>query len=422
MKKIICLAFSLITIFNINAQINNPTNFLSLMNLKPNSSELLIDGCFYTASNSLNNKFINSLYNGNYIDNDLKNSVKLNSKNVFGVEAKYGLQYSFRADSILKISNSTLVVSLSNNYFSDISFSDDYFTLVFFGNSAIPEANLSGFDLSFLNYQKFSLGFSKSFETEKWKTTTAFSLSAIKGQTFYSLNIDDAYFNTINYGESVEASMNYNFETSDTANFDFDDFNGFGVGFDLFFALENKNSGNMFYVELLDFGSINWNKNSLQVAADTAFSFEGQDINNLLDHSFTSFSEMNEDSLRNDFYYSKANQKKTSTRLPAKFGVHYLLNIEKLNTKIFIGGQSYLFSNMVSPYFYTRIKPEFKKDFSLILQFSHGGYTDFQFGLGFEKTFYQKIKIAVFSSNVSGFVNSENSYAQQLRASLSYKF
>ncbi|MCF8371750.1 MAG: DUF5723 family protein [Bacteroidales bacterium] len=406
----------------LQAQVFDGANYRGLLSLKPGQSELFVNGYFYTSSNSLNINFLNALYDGDFIDEDLKKSVKLNGDNYFGAETGYNLQYRFRCDSLLKIANSTLSFSLSNNYFSDMAFNDDYFTLLFYGNSAIAQADLSGFDFSYLNYQKFTLGFSKTFETNKLNITTGIGLSALKGQKFYSMEINEGHFNTIGQGISVDAAMDYEFHSSDTANFDFNDFNGSGFATNFLLAFEGKKSGNVLYAELLDLGSIKWNDQSLEVAADTSFAFDGQDIDNLLDYSFTSFSELNEDSLREDFYYSKTKKSETTTRLPAKLGLYYMFHVNQINTQILMGGQTFLNSNMPTPYFFVRVKPRFKGEFSPIVQFAYGGYTGPQIGLGLEKTFFKRLKLHIFSSHLPGFINPENNYSQHVRVSLAYRF
>ncbi len=422
MKQVLSLVLFIMWSTVISAQVINANQFLTLTDIKPGQSELIADGYFYTASNALNNEFLNTLYKGNFIDNNLKSSVKLSDQNYFGAENVYNLQYRFRADSLFNFSNATLGFSLSNHFYSNIAFSDDYFTLIFYGNSAISQADLSGFDFDYMNYQKFSIHFSKGFESEKWLLSSALSWSAVKGQKFYSIKIDDGHFHTIGQGLAIEAELDFEFRSSDTTKFDFADFNGLGAALNLFFSLKNKSSGNMLLFELTDFGGITWNDQSLHVDLDTTLSFNGQDINNLLDYSFTSFSELNEDSLRQDFYYSKSENKELKTKLPAKFGIHYLHHINSINSHILIGGQSCFFEKMYSPFMYARCRSTLRNGFSTTVQLAHGGFSETQIGLGMEKVFYDRVKISVFSANIPGFFNPSATFAQHLRAVISYKF
>ena len=422
MMKHLTATLILITFsFAVHAQIINRYSSFFADSIKNGQSELCIDNYYYAASNALPLEFVQALYNGDFINDNLKREANLKGENYFGGDLSNSIRFRFRADSLIGISNSVISFSLSNHNFTEIKFNDDYFTLLFFGNSAIAQADLNDFNFRYLNYQKFSLGFSKTFTSTNANTTIGIRASLLKGQKFYSMKIDRGYFNTIDQGIELDGMMDYEFRSSDTTHYGLEDFNGLGFAADLYLRLANPKTGNIFSVELSDLGSINWNDQSLKVAADTSFSFDGEDIDNLLDYSFSNFSELDEDSLRQDFYYSKSKLGTTSTRIPTKVSVSYLHNINFWDSKLLLSTQFYPFSDIEKPHMLVRYAPRFKKVFSPILQISHGGYTDTQLGFGIETLLWKKFSLFVFSANLPGFF-SGSEYSQHLRVAVRFRF
>src|SRR5690554_1919302 len=112
----------------------------------------------YDVRNSLNRSFIQKLFFGGYIDNDLKQSVadRFNGSNyyrgsmspsanftLFPDFAKYGYTFSYRY----------------TNYI-DLEFTDDLFDLIFYGNSGTAgrRAILSKSNITYQTYHSFSFG------------------------------------------------------------------------------------------------------------------------------------------------------------------------------------------------------------------------------------------------------------------------
>jgi len=103
-------------------------------NKETNGSKHFLEftGGYEVNSTTVNNAFTNKLYQGGFIDNELKvgTQKRLTPKeNTLGLEAKLGLQYKLALDSF------NLVFSLGQNLQSGNSFTRNFYNLLFFGNA-----------------------------------------------------------------------------------------------------------------------------------------------------------------------------------------------------------------------------------------------------------------------------------------------
>ncbi len=422
MKKLFIVFVLLAISATIFSQDIKTDNYLNFDSLETGHSILKIDFNYLLGSNSLNNEFINTFINGGFINDELKHSVSLKNNNLLGSNNNLNLCYEFKADSLLNISNSVLRFSLSENIFADALFNDVYFNLLFFGNSNTTNADLSGFNFKSLIYQKLTIGLFKDFGGENIKLSGYAGLSIVKGQNFYSLSIPSGKLVTADNGTSIYSELNYNFNRSDSIPSNFTNWLGNGISADLYFSLKNMKNNNELSFVLNNLGGISWNENSLSTNLDTAVTFSGVELNNILDLSLFGTEFIDKDSLITELIENKTHKSKAFTYLPATLAVNYHFNSKTLHADMDLGAQTLLFSNMKIPFVYLRANTKLSKSLNGMIQFAYGGYVGFQLGVGLETKIADKLYLHIFSSNISGFLFPKSTFGQQLKLSLAYKF
>jgi hypothetical protein len=377
-----------------------------------------INGNMHSLSNSLSNKFVYAVFTNKFIDNNLKKTNAISNANNYFNSINFQLYYKshFKNKSGLGY-----LISLSDHYYTNIRFSRDYFNFLFYGNKefAGKTADLSGFKLNFIKYQKLRFGLSIS----KWDILSIFlSAAMVRGLKNLRAEFNNAGIYTEQTGEYVDFNLNYNYFSSDTANSNINKSNGLGYATDLFisYIIGKNNKDVRLYLLFENFGKIYWNKNSHKVSNDTSFSYSGEQLQSVLDFGAVSFTQFSGDSLKEDFYYSKAKKGKYQTDLPSKvtFAASFFIS------NLFFcspGMYYYCYSNMQFPYFYLANKRYFGKPHknycALILQPGYGGYGGFQCGLGVE-FWYRRFHFKISSGNLPGFFIPEKTYSQSFIAGL----
>ncbi len=387
-----------------------------------NNNQIGFNVDFFSGSNALNNEFINTFYKGGFLNNELKRSVALKQKNVFGSNNNISFFYDVRADSILKISNSTLRFSLSNNIFTDIVFNDDVYNLLFFGNAQTTNADLSGLKINHLMYQKFTVGLHKSFGNTNVRFGSYVGLSLVKGQNFLTINVPSGELITSEFGTLIESNINYELNRSDTISSSYTNWLGTGVAGDFYFSINNIEKNTELSFRLTNLGRISWNEKSLSTNLDTSISTSGRELTNLLDFSSSESGFLHTDSITKEFIDDKTFSAKTNTMLPAVFALNYHFKSNTLHSDINLGAQKVLFSNMLVPFFYLRADTKLSNSLNGIIQFAYGGYANFQLGIGLEAIITDRLFIHVFTSNISAFLIPKSTFGQQMNIAAYYKF
>ena len=173
-----------------------------------------INGNMHSLSNSLSNKFVYAVFTNKFIDNNLKKTNAISNANNYFNSINFQLYYKshFKNKSGLGY-----LISLSDHYYTNIRFSRDYFNFLFYGNKefAGKTADLSGFKLNFIKYQKLRFGLSIS----KWDILSIFlSAAMVRGLRNLRVEFNNAGIYTEQTGEYVDFNLNYNYFSSDTAN------------------------------------------------------------------------------------------------------------------------------------------------------------------------------------------------------------
>jgi len=232
-------------------------------------------------SNNLNTNLLNTLLNGGYIDDEMKDNWintgyknnKLNSEFINGI--RYIFQNKNNRYFYLQISD---INNLSSN------FTDDFLKLILYGNF-----NYQGDTLDFSNtsirinrYQQYKFGYNFNIIKDKTNYNIGAALAYLSGNHYMQLNIDEGNLYTHEMGTSLD--INYDIKTMMTDTSNFSPFKNNGNGVSLDFSLHINKEDNIIGVHMRDLGFIKWKKNSIINNTDSSFCFSGikiEDFNNV---------------------------------------------------------------------------------------------------------------------------------------------
>lgn len=424
MRKTAALLLLIFFYCIISAQVNDINRYMSMHDLDSGKFETGIIFNMFAASNSINNKFINSLLNNQFIDNDLKKSNNIKKNNYFGSEDVISAYFIHMPDSFLNTNTFGYRISIENYNHRDMKFSDDFYNLVFYGNKqyAGQEAVLSGFNSSVIKLQKIQFGIFKKTNMLANKFTYYVGLSLIKGQSDHFIKFyEPTSLYTAETGEYIDFQVLMNYLGTDTVKSKFTDFKGIGGAANIFFAYENTMSDFTVSLAMNYMGLLRWFNNSFSIHLDTTYHYEGQEIENILNLGEATFSSgMDMDSLTDEFF-SDADTSGFTRILPERMNLQFSKGFS--NNILVTAGATYLINaNHPLPLFYVISDINHNKKLSYYLSFAYGGYSNFQFGLGLTVRLFKQYRLRAGSSNVLGIVLPKQYYCQNAYFNLSYNF
>lgn len=409
MKIAIKLFFIFLTlgVFQNSLMAQNNANFFNDSTQRVSVS---LGANFSYASSVMNNQFINKFIFGGKIERKDKDNAynNLSDYNRLGGDINYHLNIEIPIDTFFKKTTVSLFFGVENLEHVDARFSSDLFKLTFDGNKqfAGQQANIDKTSFNYYKYQKFNFGLInyKFFKDKVAKEGVILSL--IKGQEHNAVNINEGSIFTEQFGREVEVDLDYLYHSSDTLNKGFSAFNGWGVSADLFTEYFLKN-GDKIYLGLEDLGFVSWNSNSLEIAADSTFYFDGVEVDNIFDLNDSLVSGISRDSIIDNL--SSTNKKTTYTiATTAAFNINYTKYFNKkwkVNIGIYhkiLANYSPLFS--VNGYYYVNNKMAVKG------HVSYGGYGKFNTGLALSKSVKNYFNIFIGTNNLNAFVAPKSSF------------
>ena len=219
-------------------------------------------GNYSLNSTALNSAFISSIYQGKFIDTDLKNSVKnhLGAYNLFGADISSNAFYFQRISPKF-----SFYAGVGYNIDLGAQFTGDLYNVIFYGNKdyAGKTADLSGTQVKFMQSQSIHFGLSKTWsDTNKTVKRMDYGISFVKGQTLYDIYVAKGSLFTEQKGEYLDITMEGNMFISDTNNTSIDAFNGLGGGLNFMYVEEQKNDYRLL-LEVKNAGFIIWNHNTV---------------------------------------------------------------------------------------------------------------------------------------------------------------
>jgi hypothetical protein len=281
------------------------------------------------ASGTLHTRFVNALFQNEYIDHHLKSTISPLRRNYFLSDSRLAISWSRVAFREGKSWNSGFGFKMEERYFSHALFTNDYFRLLFYGNasfagsSAVLDHSVAGY----LHYRMVSLGWINSLQTANGRWDINVSMSLLDGLQMNELRFGKASIYTAPYGETVQFTGAYHYFSSDTTGSASAALNGAGLAGSLYIARTDKDGKSRISFLIDQAGGIWWNDQSLYVSNDTTRQWEGTPISFLPEPVLDAGNEFDRDALMQAFYYSKSSKGQRFERVP----FHLLLSWENLS-------------------------------------------------------------------------------------------
>lgn len=417
------MAFILIAI-KVSAQIQDVDNFRYL-DRDFSSLNMETGATFNTflSSNSVNSKFVSSLYGKKFIDNEMKASNKLKSNNVIGNQDHGNVYFCHMPEKFLGTDHAGYRIGLVYHNHRDMRFTDDIFKLIFYGNKmfAGKTADLSDFQLNLLTYQEFQMGYFKQSTLNENPFTYYIGLSFIKGQDYNSLRFNEASLYTEETGEYIDLNLSMTYQAMDTVKAELTEFNGIGGAANFYFSYRNEEKKYSWQLTINNVGFIRWNDRALTIPLDTSLHYEGFEIENILDYSDSTFFDIDPDSIVTDFF-GHTDTSDYYKVLPER--IHFAFSKEFMNGQLIatIGAGYYYNANNRMPLMYLQGNYFIREHFSVSMLSGYGGYGSFHLGMAAEYVLKDRYIFSIASSNVLGFILPAHSFSQNIFGSLAFRF
>lgn len=237
-------------------------------------------GNFDYNANTVLNELPLAILNGEFLERDLRSrtaDVLRDQGNTLGYIMHGQVQWTGAA-CWGKRSQLRPIVNVAYHEQSGLSFTADQFNIAFFGNAAYQErtARLSPSAFEQIRYQTIGAGFQHD------STGSFLRINIMRGQSLSALDVRSAELFTGADGRVLRTSFTGDYLASDTAGSGFDRTNGLGAAVSgrWNFASSAKRPIH-FSVGVDDLGFIAWNPNTVRIAKDTLFSYEGWRVENL---------------------------------------------------------------------------------------------------------------------------------------------
>jgi hypothetical protein len=256
----------------------------------PDSSSctrIIAKGGYEMDANAIYNELLLGLVNGGYLERELR---QRSSDALIGMN-RLGQVFQVRAtviagDSIFHQPGLQWSVSASHQDQGGMRFRPDVYDLTFFGNAAYEDrtADLSNSAYERQIFQTLGMGL-------YWgRTGDHVRLDLVKGQSLNAVELEDATLYTAPDGRRLDVRLHGDYLQSDTAvnGSDMRTWNGSGcaLSFSYGYALGPENGSrvrNRLTASVEDLGLVSWNSASLRTQPDTSYSYEGLEVDNILD-------------------------------------------------------------------------------------------------------------------------------------------
>ncbi|HXB41411.1 MAG TPA: DUF5723 family protein [Bacteroidia bacterium] len=369
-------------------------------------------------STAIQNAFVNRFIQGGHLDSMTKANVenKLMSANRAGGSYAAGVTAFWG----FKNSKYSFVTGLKQVEFFNSTFSDDFFSMAFFGNKmfAGKTANIGGTTVNHFKFQEVKLGL--IWDKIDTSARVGFSVSYLKGQNLFQVNTGSSSVYTAADASEIYLNMHGSFTTSDTAKNKqgLGAFNGNGASAEFFADMpyEGKLGPSKFYISVNNLGFIHWNTNTLNLNFDTNYIYRGITINNLFQVSDTAIKHLSKDSITKHFIISS--KQKKSTNLPTSFLLMHTIKFSNLFS--LTNGFRHIFQGNYKPYVFAEGQFTICKSFITTIHVGIGGYGKMTYGLNVEYN-YKMWYLRIGSNALQGFIAPKQTLGQGLFVSLSKK-
>lgn len=367
-------------------------------------------------SNALNTKFLNNSFTGQYINNELKNSVRnrLEDFNRFGIDWSTEISYLNMHDSLLG-KNWGFYAAIKNRVTAEGSFTRNAFELPFYGNAmfAGDTAELSGTYAKLFMYQQFQLGFVKTWIKTKSTHIFGFALSYLNGNNFYKADFNKLKVFTDSQSQYIQIDGNGFLSRNDTIYNRFLSNNGSGLSVDMQYQVQFNNSFLTFQAQ--DLGFITWERPGDIFTFDTLFQYDGITINNVFTTDGSEFTNFI-DSI-NAYYIKHSRYSEGFMFLPSRFHLAYTQFLLDGELMLQAGLQARI-SKFYFPQFYLQCSYYPHHRIMLGTSVGYGGYGTLNIGLDAGVDFGKGYTLILQTRNLEGVI--PNTFATGLSAGIKF--
>ncbi|MCB0401295.1 MAG: hypothetical protein KDD41_04380 [Flavobacteriales bacterium] len=368
---------------------------------------------FYTYGSSvMDNQFMNKFLFGGTIDRADKDRQygRLSGSNRLGADFNFKVTAEIPFDTVFGKPNLSLLVGVESVDHIDAVFGEELFRLTFDGNKqfAGQTIDIGNTNYNQYRYQYLSLGFiNHKFFDEGRMAREGVIVNLIKGQEHQAITVPEGSLYTEELGREIALDINYVYNATDTANKGWKAFTGWGISTDLFTEFYLRN-GAKIYMGVEDLGFIFWNKQSLEMATDSLYSFSGITIDNIFDLNDTILDKISKDSIVNSVA-TRNIKDDYSIALPTAIQLKYtkVLNEKwKINAGLYYKILSNYFPLIYSnAYYYVNDK------LSVKIQMAYGGYGTIHSGMAIAKSFGNSFRIYVGTNNLEGLILTDKAHS-----------
>jgi len=183
-----------------------------------------------------------------------------------------------------------------------VKFQNDLFRLAFIGNKSFENDTIILNDNKFISlaYDKIGGGIYKRISNENGIALGSVTLNFLITTKYKNIHLKNAELYTAPYAEFINVKANFTSNISDTNAKSFISFNGYGVSTDLFYKFLSYKKLKYYFL-IHNLGFIKMNKNSLNLTHDTAFRFDGIELNKVIQNGNMTWNIGNSDSIINSY-------------------------------------------------------------------------------------------------------------------------
>lgn len=404
-RGLVIIIFSFLTISSFAQQY---TNFFNDSVPRLNIS---IQGMFDYGSNVATNQFLNKFILGGNISRENKDDFynNLSSNNTIGGDFNLKVQAEIPIDTFLRKTNFSFLIGVEHNEHFDGKFSKDLTKLIFDGNKQFEGkfANIGGTNFNYISYQQLNFGFLNYKQSNGRAAKEGAIFSIIKAQEHQAIVVPEGSLFTEKLGNELVLDLNYIYNSSDTAQKGLSAFNGFGIATDLFTEFNLKNGGKI-SLQVDDLGFIQWSKKSIQIEADTIFTYNGVEIDNIFDLNDSLISSFSRDSLL-DYISTKKGKGGYAIALPTAISINYHHTFSEKVAAVF-GLRHRILANYF-PLLYANIQYQINPKLIVQGNVIYGGYGKLNAGLTIAKQIKNNFQIIVGTNHLGVYILPSATYS-----------
>lgn len=354
-------------------------------------------------SSYINNDFILNYYSGGFIDESQKNDNfnRLNAeKNPFGISLNTKLQYRQLPETLFSKHNIGYSVAVQQNYYQELNFTQDAFSLAFYGNKMFSGSNANLSNMKFGNLSYFQIKAGLFWQNKDKFLEYGFQLSLNLGNQYQNFASGNAQLYTDSLGKSIQLNGNFENHQTDYLGNNFSKIQGIGSGVSLYIQ-KYKKQKYLFRLELNNLGFIHWNNKSSSYKESESIDFNGIEVANVFQMPNPLISTTAADTLQ-DYINANSTEGSFNSFTPSDFKIYgqYFLN-EKISASALF---NYRFNSVYKPLYQLGIQYHFSKKIFLGPNLNYGGYTKFNMGLDFRMKINYNFVLKLQTRYLSGFI------------------